>query len=134
MARATALVGVAVAISFPALAGPIDNGLPPPQYDIGGATEADVIVNMIDRLGDTAPPLIRVRPHEVLAECDRIQMQRYSMHYVYGGNLLGCLIRDYDLSRPVIVYTYDPADPTFAALLLRHEIGHHLGWDGDHPR
>ena len=133
MARAIVLGG-AIALSFTALAGPIDDGLPPSRYDIGGVTEADTLANIHAIFDTDAPPLIRVRESEVLAECDRIQMQRYSMHYLYDGILQGCLIRDYDLSRPVIVYSYDPTDPTVAARILRHEIGHHLGWPGDHPR
>lgn len=130
LAMATALMMIS-----PAYAGPyFDEGLPPPQYDIGGATEADTLVNYIDRFGLDAPELVRVRTGEAETECDRIHFQRYSVHYVYNGILYGCLIRDRDLSRPVIVYSYDQSDPTFAARILRHEVGHQLGWPADHSR
>lgn len=132
--QALALAAVLGVTVTTALADPIDDGFPPPQYDIGGVTEADTLINYIDRFGDNAPPLVRVKIGEALAECDRIQMERYRVHYVYEGRLLACLIRDFDLSRPIIVYSYAPADPTFAARLLRHETGHLIGWPGDHTR
>jgi hypothetical protein len=135
MVRNTLAALAILTMSVPAPAGPIDNGLPPPQYDIGGATEADVIVNYIDRLGDHTAPLVRVPVGGALAECNRIQMQRYKVPYTYDGILLGCLIRDNGtLANPIIVYSYDPAEPGMAVNGLRHEVAHLLGWPGDHPR
>ena len=49
-----------------------------------------------------------------------------------GTQLLGCLIRDWDYSDAVIVYVADPERPWLANRILRHEIGHLLGWPGTH--
>ena len=58
-----------------------DSDLPPPQYDIGGVTEADTLVAYIDRFGTDAPPLHRVAFGEALALCDRISLARFGSPY-----------------------------------------------------
>lgn len=134
VARATA-IGAVVALSLPALA---DDGYPPAKYDIGGATEAEVLRNISDIFGPDAPPLISVPYRQAKAECDRINLMRYGHPYPEGNDgtlLVGCLIRDWDFDNPVIVYSHgDPTDPDLPQRLLRHEIGHLLGWSPDHRR
>jgi hypothetical protein len=134
VARAIA-IGAAIALPLPALA---DDGYPPSKYDIGGDTVAEVVQNLRDIYGSDAPPLISVPYGQAKAECDHISLERYGTPYPEGNDgsfVVGCLIRNMDLSRPIIVYSDgDPADPDLAVRLLRHEIAHQLGWPGDHPR
>jgi hypothetical protein len=126
--------GVAIAQPLPALA---DYSLPPPQYDIGGETEEEVIA--IAHALDINMPMIRVPFGEAATECDRVWRQRFGYPFPMavavapGHSLLACLIRDPGNGNPIIVYSYDwhKAD---AAQLLRHEIGHWLGWNDDHRR
>lgn len=136
VARWAAVAGTAVALTFPALA---DMTLPPPQYDIGGVTEADTLMNYIDWFGPNGPPLIRVAYGGAKMECDRISYERYGQPYpasetADGSTLLGCLIRDLGNGNPVIVYSYDRTRTDLANQILRHEIGHLMGWPGDHRR
>jgi hypothetical protein len=116
-----------------------DYGLPPVRFDIGGQTEAQVIRRMHLVFGPDMPELIGLPEKEVMGQCDAIQLHRYGQHYpaaetAGGGILVGCLIRDLDHGRPVIVYSVDPKDPFYAAQILRHEVGHHLGWSHTHRR
>jgi len=115
-----------------------DSDLPPPQYDIGGVTEADALVAYSDRFGNDSAPLISVPYGTAKAECDRIHSERYATPYPEGNDfwnvLVGCLIRDADMGRPIIVYSYDPTRPDLAVRLIRHEAGHLLGWPAEHPR
>ena len=115
----------------PALA---DSSLPPAKYDIGGETEIDTLA-MFDKLFDDAV-LIRVPPDQVMPECNALQMERYGTPYpaIEGTQLLGCMIRNWDYSDAVIVYVADPERPWLANRILRHEIGHLLGWPGTHTR
>ena len=119
VARAIA-IGAAIALSLPALA---DDGYPPSKYDIGGSTEAEVIQNINDIFGTDAPPLIRVPYGQAKAECDHINLERYGTPYPEGNDgsfLVGCLIRDWDFTRPIIVYSDgDPTDPGLAVRLLQ---------------
>jgi hypothetical protein len=134
VARAIA-IGAAIALSLPALA---DDGYPPSKYDIGGNTEIEVIQNYREAFGPDAAPLISVPYGSAKAECDRINLERWGVRYPEGNDgsfLVGCLIRYSDLSQPIIVYSDgDPNDPDLAVRLLRHEIGHLLGWPGTHER
>jgi hypothetical protein len=127
------LPGVGLALAIALGSAIADTSLPPPPFDVGGETEDEVVETAV-RLDVW---LRRVPFSEALAVCNRIMLARYNLPYpasetADGSTLLGCLIRDSDLGRPVIVYSYDWTIPP--AHLLRHELGHLLGWPGTHER
>lgn len=110
-----------------------NSDLPPPQYDIGGDTEADALVAYSDRFGNNAPPIYGVMYGSAKAKCDTISLERFNRPYpasetMFGEMLLGCMIENKDRSKPEIVYTFDPAQPELAPRIIRHEVGHLLGW------
>lgn len=114
-----------------------DDSYPPAKYDIGGATETETLENF--RTVFPEIPLYRVHIDEAYSLCDGIWFQRYAERYPasevpFGSKMLGCLIRDSDKSNPVIVYPYDPDRPWLSNQILRHEIGHLMGWPGTHER
>jgi hypothetical protein len=130
-------LALAAALGVTVVPAAADMSLPPAQYDIGGTTEADAMINYIDRFGSNGPEVIRVQYPGAKAVCDRINYQRYGAAYPEGDwitILLGCLIRDRDNGNPILVYSTDPNRPWLAVTILRHEAGHLLGWTGDHPR
>lgn len=131
-------LALAAALGVTVVPAAADTGLPPPQYDIGGETEADALVNYSFIFGNDGPPVIRVPYGRAKAECDRINIERYHKLYPEGNDfrdvLVGCLIRDADRGRPIIVYSYDLNQPEFAGRIFRHEVGHLWGWPGTHPR
>ena len=125
---AVAVVGVATA-ALPARA---DSDLPPFPFDLGGETEAEVLATFHEVF--SGPVLVKVPVEQVMDKCSALQMQRYGTPFPAiepGGQLLGCLIRG---NRPVIVYPDDPARPELTHQILRHEIGHLLGWPDSHIR
>jgi len=94
---------------------------------------------MVRDLFDPAMPLTRTPLAYVFAACDAINTVRYGTPYpateiAPGHRLVGCLIHDVGGGRPAIVYGYDDARPELAGQILRHEIGHLLGWPADHGR
>lgn len=116
-------------IASPAFA---DDSLPPAKYDLGGETEAEVLLNYWQAFGEL-PPIERVPINETRAACDRLSMKVNYEPYPAaliepGRRLIGCEI---DGS---IVYSFDPYNPEHATRMLRHELGHLLGWPGDHRR
>lgn len=132
------LLALAFALTAaPALAGMIDDGLPPARYDIGGATEAEALLNYSDAFGNDGAPIAGVPFGMAQITCDQINRQRYHEAYAAaeaGTVLTGCLIRNNDMSNPVIIYSIVPDRPEFTARIIRHEAGHLLGWPADHPR
>lgn len=131
-----ALLAGSLAIATPAFA---DDGYPPAKYDIGGQTEEETRLNYYEAFGSDAAPLIAVPYGQAKAECDKISLERWGIPYTAGNDgelLVGCLLRNEDLTNPVIVYSRDSifGDAEMANRILRHEIGHLLGWPGDHPR
>ena len=108
-----------------------DSDLPPAQFDIGGETVAETVELLKEMFGTDTPVLYAVVEEDVKFMCDFISLERYGTLYPAGGGpnetLVGCLIRNApDNSNPAIVYS--------SLKVLRHEIGHHLGWPGEHPR
>ena len=131
-------LALAAAMGVTVVSAAADTSLPPVRYDIGGGTEAEALANYSFIFGNYSPPVIRVRYGDAYATCNRINMERFSTPYPEGNDgwnvLVGCMIRNIDKSDPVIVYSYDPDRPEFAAQIFRHEVGHLWGWTGDHPR
>ncbi len=83
---------------------------------------------------------------EAHAVCDREHRERFGTPYPIAefddGTVFGCFIQWWGGGNPVIVYSYDVPELTYDvrrhmwelyAELLRHEIGHHLGWPGHIP-
>lgn len=108
-----------------------DASLPPPQYDIGGEAEWETVALLKEMFGADTPVLYGVAVEDVKFFCDFISIERYGTFYPAvtgpGETLVGCLIRDEpDYSNPAIVYS--------SGKVLRHEVGHLLGWPGEHPR
>ena len=124
-------------LATPALA---DSGLPPSKYDLGlGMTTVEEIEFVELGYFGWRVPLYQVPVGQARAKCDYLSMTRWGTPYpaseIPGGSILyGCLIRNNDDSDPVIVISYDPQRPELAPRLLRHELGHLMGWPGNHPR
>jgi hypothetical protein len=131
------LLAIALAMfATPAIA---DMGYPPEKYDVGGITAAEALQNYRDVFGSDAAPITIVPIGQALAVCDGIWMERWGMEYpraeIAGGQvLMGCMVRNADWSNPRIVVSNDMLDPELAVRLIRHEVGHLLGWPGTHPR
>ena len=98
------LLALAFALTaVPALAGMIDDGLPPARYDIGGATEAEALLNYSDAFGNDGAPIAGVPFGMAQITCDQINRQRYHEPYAAaeaGIVLTGCLIRNNDHVQP----------------------------------
>ena len=130
-------LALAAALGVTIVPAAANTDLPPAKYDIGGATEAQVLANYDAEFGTDVVPLIRAPYGRAKALCDSINMARYGVPYPAGdenNTLVGCMIRDEDGSDAMIVYSVDPDRPSFAGQIIRHEIGHLLGWPGDHRR
>jgi hypothetical protein len=134
-----ALLGMGLVLGLAILASPAsaDSSLPPAEFDIGGQDEATVIVRAIDRFGPDLQ-MISVPYGGALAECDKAQMALYGEPYPAasvvqpGHTLLGCYVRDWMGGHQTVVYS--GRNPRIATEILRHELGHALGWHPDHRR
>jgi hypothetical protein len=124
-------------LATPALA---DTSLPPTKYDLGpGMTTVEEIEHVELGYFGWMVPLFEVPVGQARDKCDQLSLARWGTPYpaseIPGGStLMGCLIRDNDDGNPVIVISYDPQRPELAPRLLRHELGHLMGWPGNHPR
>ena len=126
-----------LALALIVAAGPAfaDSSLPPSEFDVGGATVEEVMTAYEDYFGER-PPVTAVAYGEALTVCERYLGRPYPAAQIGPGEtLVGCLIRnEWDNGAKMIVYTDDPTDPERAPRLLRHEIGHLLGWPSNHAR
>ena len=110
------------------------------KYDIGGDTVPEVIKNYSEVYGALMQPPIHQVPYgQAKAECDKISLDRYGTPYPEGndGTLIGGMpdpqlgFQQSDHRHPASM-TRKTRD--LAVRLLRHEIGHQLGWAPEHPR
>lgn len=134
LARAVA-VCVGVAATAPTLAW-ADSGLPPPEYNIGGATEGDTL-RLINAAEDVWVEVIKVPIGEVFAVCDAKTRDHLGVPYPaeQGKTLVGCLVPAGDYyDHQTLVYPDDPSRPWLTHQILLHEAGHLMGWPGDHRR
>jgi hypothetical protein len=125
-------VGVATALILPAFA---DNGLPPPEFNIGGVTEGDTL-RILNAAEDVWVKVVKVDVDQVLAVCDAATRDHLGKPYpaAEGKRLLGCLVPTGRYTYQTLVYPDDPKRPELAHRILLHEAGHLLGWPDDHRR
>ena len=119
-------------LASPAIA---DMGCPPPEYDVGAnwMTEAEILVAYTDRVpANQHATFHNVHVEEAFEFCNWVHWQSYGRPYPEEtGKVLACYI-PFGENGPTIVYSHDDWRPELATQLLRHEIGHQLGWPGDH--
>ena len=130
---------LALALALIASPANADMSYPPERYDIGGTTAAEVIQSYRNVFGMYVAPITIVPLGQALEQCDRLWMERWGLPYpraeiAPGQILFGCMVRNLDWTNPVIVVSSDPGNPELVVRLMRHEIGHLLGWPGDHRR
>ncbi len=106
-----------------------------PSTTSAATTEAEILVNYIDRV----PAIQHATFHNVPVDqafefCNWIHWKSYGGPYPEEfGKILGCFIPYGESGSPTIIYSHDDWRPELATQLLRHEIGHQLGWPGHHP-
>ena len=126
-----------LALALIVAAGPAfaDSSLPPAEFDLGGQTVEEVMTAYEEYFGEPLP-VTAVAYGEALTVCERYLGRPYPAAQIGPGEtLVGCLIRNVGDNGPkMVVYTDDPTRPEMAPRLLRHEIGHILGWPRDHAR